>query len=569
MMPHATPSELEAHVTWLADDAREGRRAGTAGAEAAAHYIAAEMEAAGLEPAGDNGTWFQEFEVELAPQPGELTLSVGGKMQGELGTVASSASTEASGRLVSAGYGVVLETHGMNDFADANVEGCIVMVRRYSEFGPTPPGEMANIGNLRGKIRNAAAAGAVGVVIGTHPDDLEKGGKAEIKFASVPGTMSIPVLTLSPAAFAALEESCMAGADASAGDARVAVEIVHPTAIARNVLGVTSGAEGDLLMVGAHFDHLGWGGEGSLAPGVHAIHNGADDNASGTAVMLEVAEEWGTTTIGTHPRTVGVMFAAWSAEEMGLLGSAYWVANPTVDIDRVQANINLDMVGRIAEGKVTVGSAYTADGFRPALDEVQDDLARAGFTLQLQIVEGELPGGGGSDHMSFHKVGISALFFFSGLHSDYHKPTDDVDKIDFVGMAEVSSAVSDLLAYLQRAAEEGTLAYKKPETPVGGQGRDPRAASVWFGSIPDYGAEPEGGGMQLAGTSPGGPAEKAGLKSGDILKKVGDTEIGDIYDFMDSLGGFKDGQTITIVFLRDGKEEQVEMTFFPRPSEEF
>ncbi len=446
--PHATPQELEAHVTWLADDAREGRRAGTAGAEAAANYIAVEMEAAGLEPAGDNGTWFQEFEVELAPQPGALTLEVDGEAVTGLGTIASSADKEATGRLVSAGYGIVLETHGMNDFADADVEGCIVVVRTYSEFGPKPPGEMANIGNLRSKIRNAAAAGAVGMVLGTHPDDVEKGGAGEIGFPSVPGSMSIPVVTLPPAAFAALEKRCMAGADGSAGDARVAVEILQPTAIARNVLGVTPGAEGDLLMVGAHFDHLGWGGEGSLAPGVHAIHNGADDNASGTAVMLEVAEEWGTTTVGLHPRTIGVMFAAWSAEEMGLLGSAYWVANPTVELDRVQANINLDMVGRIADSKVTVGSAYTADGFRPALDEVQDDLRRAGHSLQLQIVEGELPGGGGSDHMSFHKVGISALFFFSGLHSDYHKPSDDVDKIDFVGMAEVSSAISDLLAYL-------------------------------------------------------------------------------------------------------------------------
>jgi len=325
-----------------------------------------------------------------------------------------------------------------------------------------------------------------------------------------------------------------------------------------------------VLVVGAHFDHLGWGGEGSLAPGVHAIHNGADDNASGTAVLIEVAEEWGMSQVGMSDRETGVLFAAWGAEELGLLGSAYWVANPTVALEHVKANVNLDMVGRPNEGRITVGSASTAEAFGPALEEVQAELKRTGMELELVVSEGELPGGGGSDHMSFHKVEIPALFFFSGLHSDYHKPTDDIEKLDFEAMRAVGYAVSDLLIHLQLAVDEGTLAYRKPAAAEGGGGREVRMARVWFGSIPDYGAEPEGGGMQLAGTAPGGPAEKAGLKSGDILKRIGERDIVDIYDFMDSLAGFADGDTVTVVFLREGKEESVELTFFPRPvAEEF
>ena len=167
--------------------------------------------------------------------------------------------------------------------------------------------------------------------------------------------------------------------------------------------------------------------------------------------------------------------------------------------------------------------------------------------------------------MSFHKVEIPALFFFSGLHADYHKPSDDTEKLDFRSMSEVAYAVADLLAYLQMSANDGSLAYRKPAAAEGGE-REILAATVWFGSIPDYGAAPEGGGMQLAGTSPGGPAEKAGLKSGDVLKDVGGKTIVDIYDFMDSLSEFQTGQTITVVFLRAGQRQEAELTFFPRPA---
>jgi len=559
--PAITVEELRAHVEWLADDAREGRRAGTAGERAAASYIAQAFALAGLEPAGDNGTWFQEFEVALDPLPGASALLVDGRLTSGVGTLACSADGRAEGKLITAGYGTVLPSHGMDAFSAVDARGKIVLVRRYSEFGPNPAPEFAALGNLRSKIRAAAEAGALAVVIGTHPEDLLQGGEAQIPFASAPGSMGIPVVTVEPAAFATLEARCARG---ESPHAVVEAEVLRPKAIARNVLGIVPGSGPELLSVGAHFDHLGWGGDGSLAPGERAIHNGADDNASGTAVLIELAEEWGSGTVGANPRVVGVLFAAWSAEEMGLLGSAHWVKNPTVDLSRVRANVNLDMVGRVAHGAITVGSAETAAAFRPALGVVSADLRDNAIGLELAIAEGQLPGGGGSDHMSFQQVGIPALFFFSGLHADYHKPSDDADKIDYAGMEAVGYAVSDLLIHLQ-LSDRALFAYVKPAEPEGGE-REVRRAAVWFGSIPDYAAAPEGGGMQIAGTSPGSPAEKAGLQAGDVILKVGEVSVGDIYDFMDGLAGFQNGQTIQVTIKRGDKRIVLPLTFFPRPT---
>lgn len=526
--PVVTVDELRAHVEWLADDAREGRRAGTEGERAAAAYVAREFARAGLQPAGDDGSWYQEFEVALEPQPGACALRVDDQRLTSAGTLACSATGGASGPL-----------------ALAAAPGVVALIRHDGPDGAA----------LRAALRAAGEAGAVAAVAG---------GDAPLPFDAAAGSLDIPVVTLPPDEFREFEARCRAGA---APVATLAAEVLRPTAIARNVLGLAPGTGNDLIVLGAHFDHLGWGGDGSLAPGVRAIHNGADDNASGTAVLIEVAEEWGSSSVGTIPREVGVLFAAWSAEEMGLLGSSHWVRQPTVELARVRAKLNLDMVGRIANGAITVGAVETAAAFRPALATTQDFMDGAGVPLQLKLAEGPLPGGGGSDHMPFHQAGIPALFFFSGLHGDYHKPGDDADKLDYEGMRSVSFAVSVLIGQLQ-AADRATLAYVPPAAPAGGE-RDMRRPGIWFGSIPDYAAAPEGGGMQIAGTSPGSPAEKAGLLPGDVIKQLDATTIRDIYDFMDALAGYRIGQTVQVTVLRAGQSLTIPLTFFERPTAEF
>ena len=516
--------ELRNHVSWLAADEQEGRAAGSPAAARSAVYLTRHLDAAGLMPAGDNGTYFQHFDIPAPAIEGASTLTIGNEIF-DVTTLSASPAETHNAALV---------------FADADdVEEKIVL--------------MKSDGEIRAEVREAAANGAVAVILASDE---------AIAFDAVPGKLPIAVVIVDKQHY----ESLALDVFNDAVQVEVKADIQKQTKRARNVLALSPGTSGEMITIGAHFDHLGWGGEGSLAPGVHAIHNGADDNASGTAMVLELAEMWGANRGGPLPRERGVLFCFWSAEERGLLGSDYWVENPTIPLERVLANINLDMVGRVGESKITVGSASTGDCFAPALEAMQTYYATSEIDFKLNIMSGSLPGGGGSDHMSFHKKSIPAIFFFSGLHSDYHKPSDDAEKLAYREMAILANGLAEFIGELQLV--DGGFEYHKPQAAVdeNGEVRHVARANVWFGSIPDYGAEPLDGGMQLSGTSPGSPAEKAGLQGGDILKQVGDIAIFDIYDFMDGLAVFADGDTVTVKYLRDDELQTTELTFFPRPA---
>ena len=516
--------ELRNHVSWLAADEQEGRAAGSPAAARSAVYLTRHLDAAGLIPAGDNGTYFQHFDIPAPAIEGASTLTIGNEIF-DVTTLSASPAETHNAALV---------------FADADdVEEKIVL--------------MKSDGEIRAEVREAAANGAIAVILAS--DEV-------IAFDAVPGKLPIAVVIVDKQHY----ESLALDVFNDAVQVEVKADIQKQTKRARNVLALSPGTSGEMITIGAHFDHLGWGGEGSLAPGVHAIHNGADDNASGTAMVLELAEMWGANLGGPLPRERGVLFCFWSAEERGLLGSDYWVENPTIPLERVLANINLDMVGRVGESKITVGSASTGDCFAPALEAMQTYYATSEIDFKLNVMSGSLPGGGGSDHMSFHKKSIPAIFFFSGLHSDYHKPSDDAEKLAYREMAILANGLAEFIGELQRV--DGGFEYHKPQAAVdeNGEVRHVARANVWFGSIPDYGAEPLDGGMQLSGTSPGSPAEKAGLQGGDILKQVGDVAIFDIYDFMDGLAVFADGDTVTVKYLRDDELQTTELTFFPRPA---
>ena len=517
-------AELRNHVSWLAADEQEGRAAGSPAAARSAVYLTRHLDAAGLIPAGDNGTYFQHFDIPAPAIEGASTLTIGNEIF-DVTTLSASPAETHNAALV---------------FADADdVEEKIVL--------------MKSDGEIRAEVREAAANGAVAVILASDE---------AIAFDAVPGKLPIAVVIVDKQHYESLALDVFNGVM----HVEVKADIQKQTKRARNVLALSPGTSGEMITIGAHFDHLGWGGEGSLAPGVHAIHNGADDNASGTAMVLELAEMWGANLGGPLPRERGVLFCFWSAEERGLLGSDYWVENPTIPLERVLANINLDMVGRVGESKITVGSASTGDCFAPALEAMQTYYATSEIDFKLNVMSGSLPGGGGSDHMSFHKKSIPAIFFFSGLHSDYHKPSDDAEKLAYREMAILANGLAEFVGELQRV--DGGFEYHKPQAAVdeNGEVRHVARANVWFGSIPDYGAEPLDGGMQLSGTSPGSPAEKAGLQGGDILKQVGDVAIFDIYDFMDGLAVFADGDTVIVKYLRDDELQTTELTFFPRPA---
>ena len=306
------------------------------------------------------------------------------------------------------------------------------------------------------------------------------------------------------------------------------------------------------MVVGAHYDHLGHGGTGSLAPGqLGEIHNGADDNASGTAVVMELARLF----VSNPPERGQILFALWSGEELGLLGSEHWARNPTVPLDEVRTNVNLDMVGRAGEGVLQVLGAGTAAEF-------ESWLAEAGPAAELELrVSLSGQGLGGSDHQTFLKRSIPALHLFSGVHTDYHKPSDDIEGFEAEGARRVTVLSRELL---RRSLAAESLAYVEPqvdESPGAARG----GFNVWFGSVPDYVGVDYG--VLLSGTSAGSPAERAGLFGGDILIGMGDVELATIYDFVYALQKYKPGDVVPVRYLREEEEHEVLVTLASRSVE--
>jgi Peptidase family M28/PDZ domain len=317
----------------------------------------------------------------------------------------------------------------------------------------------------------------------------------------------------------------------------------------KNVIGVLSG-EGphaqETIVVGAHYDHLGFGGPGSAAPGVHEIHNGADDNASGTTVIIEVARQLAHRDKKPSRR---VVFIAFTGEERGLIGSARYVRNPLWPLDDTVAMINLDMVGRLRDDKLIVHGTGTGEGF----DELVDRIAK-----QHDFKITKKPGGfGPSDHSSFYGAKVPVLFFFTGSHTDYHRPSDDFEKLNIGGMRRVGEMVTDVV--LELAEADRRPAYKEVkgiEDMIRSGGDRP-----YFGSIPDFAQDQPG--YALTGVSKGGPADRAGLKGGDIIIQFGDSKIGNLEDFDSALRQHAAGDKVPVTIKRGTEQVKVEVTLDP------
>jgi hypothetical protein len=332
---------------------------------------------------------------------------------------------------------------------------------------------------------------------------------------------------------------------------------VRETGTTRNVLGLVRGAasadarRGGTVVVGAHFDHLGSGGHGALDPtAIGQVHNGADDNASGTAVALEIAR-----LLRERKPARDVLIALWSGEEEGLLGSQHWVRAPTLPLSDVRANLNLDMVGRAGNGKLQVLGVGTSAPFAAWM-------GAAGSAAGLEIAASLSGQGlGGSDHQSFLAREIPALHLFSGTHADYHRPSDDTERVEAAGMAKVTALSLDLVARMHAAPE---LAYSAPpatESTTPGAARG-GGFSVWFGSVPDYAYE--GVGVRINGTSPGSPAERAGFLPGDVLLRIGDVAIDAMDDFVYALRTYRPGNVVRVVYKRGEREEETRVTLSTR-----
>jgi hypothetical protein len=316
-----------------------------------------------------------------------------------------------------------------------------------------------------------------------------------------------------------------------------------PSGTGRNVLALLEGADPQLkteyIIIGAHYDHLGMGLFGSTAASKQpAIHNGADDNASGVAALLEVAARLAK----GPPPARSVLFMAFTGEESGLLGSSHWVNHPTQALTQARGMINMDMVGRLGQGPLIVYGVGTATEWKRLVTQATD----------AQKIEAKLidDGYGASDHTSFYLKDIPVLHFFTNVHADYHKPSDDWEKIDGPGLLKVSAIISDVASSI--ANKQTTL------TLVKGVGKPPAAAgasrgsAAFLGTVPDFTPVPKG--VKLSGVGDGSPAQKAGLKAGDIIIRFDDTEIADLQAMSDALHERKPDDVVKITVLREGKE---------------
>jgi hypothetical protein len=559
-------------IAWLADPAREGRGIGMQGLEHSGAYLETRFKSLGLKPSGDGDGYRQAFPVVTSIKAEEATaLTIDGKVLAKDDYVVlgySPAKADVKADMVFAGYGIVAKEAGVDDYAKVDAKKKIVVVRRFVPEGGKLSSTEAQrrYGDIRRKAFSAREKGAAALVVIDDPTPPE-GAKPDWKApdeAKLPPLMpegysdaGLPVIVIKRSIGKPLVERLAKKGKATAA---LQVQLTPVSQNAFNVIGRVNAEPVDgkklpgVVVVGAHYDHLGKGGRYSLAPHSDAAHVGADDNASGAAVLLEVARE---TALRKNQLKRDVIFVAFSGEESGVLGSAHMVhkwteaAKSNGQLKDVVAMLNMDMVGRMRDNRLQVLGAETAtewkDLVQTACDKSRVECASSG------------DGYGPSDQTSFYSGGVPVLHFFTGTHSDYHKPSDTPDKINAGGAAQTGKICGDIaVAVSQR---EHPLTFKGGIEGPAVRG-DLRSFNASLGTIPDYGGPGAGKkGVLLSGVRPGSAADKGAMKKGDVLVRLGKSEIASVEDLMFVLNSSKPGETVPAVVLRDGKEVKLEVTF--------
>lgn len=555
----------------LSAPSMEGRGAGTHGIALAMNYIEQRYRSLGLQPAGSKG-YLQPFTVITGAKlnPGNLMEAQDGssklelKLNDDFVPFSFSSSGEVSGPVVFAGYGATAPEFGYDDYKHIDVKDKIVLLLRYEPAGFATKSGHAGLtehSQLITKAINARNHGAKAIVL--INGKLENGEEDLLtRFGSVSGPENAGIAiiqaknSIASAWFTASGKSLSSVQDqvnaSSTPDSfafpdslqiSLKVSIEKTRATVDNVLAYLPGKTDEYIIIGAHYDHLGYGNVDSLAPSqVGKIHPGADDNASGTAGVMELARQLAPLK-GRLQR--GILFASFAGEELGLLGSAEWVKEPTLPLDKAVAMINMDMIGRIKDDKVYIGGTGTGSTFKSVLDE---EKAKSPFKFEYSA-----SGYAASDHTSFVAKKIPVLFFFSGLHADYHKPSDTWDKINAPDAARLLVFIEGVALKLDSAPERVAFqtvvedhSAASSSSSGGGGGYGP-----YFGSIPDFGQEEDG--VKFSDVRPGSPAGKAGFKAGDVLVQFGDNPIHNLYDFTDALRRRKIGDVVEVKVLRNGK----------------
>ena len=564
----ADPNRYVNDVKELASPEMEGRGAGTKGLTRAEHLLEKRYKELHLDPAGVNG-YEQPFRVitgaRLKSDNAFSVMAPSGKRElkvhEDFVPFSFSSSSRVSAPLVFAGYGATADEFHYDDYAGLDVKGKIVLVLRYEPAGFSGKNahhELTQHSQLITKAINARNHGAKALIVANGK--LNEGEEDLLtRFGSVSGPENVGIVMVQvknavvdawfQAAGKSLKE-VQEQINASTNPASFAfpdslpvslnVDIETTRATVDNVLAWLPGQTDEYLIIGAHYDHLGRGNVDSLAPSqIGQVHPGADDNASGTAGVLELARLLAPER-GKLKRSV--LFMDFAGEELGLLGSAEWVKQPTRPLDKAVAMINMDMIGRIKDDKVYIGGVGTGSTFKSVLDQAEKE---APFKFEAS------PGGySSSDHTSFVAKKIPVLFFFSGLHSDYHKPSDTWDKINGPSAARLLDMIENVAVQLANTDQPPTFQVVAEEKPLGGISGG-GGYGPYFGSVPDFGQVENG--VKFSDVRPNSPAAKAGFKAGDILVQFGDKPIKNLYDFTDALRRSKVGDVVEVKVLRDGQ----------------
>jgi hypothetical protein len=567
-----SPTEYIDYVKYLASEGMRGRETGSPELEKAAAFIRDQFRSMNLKPlSGDS--YYQDFEVTTSARLGSqnqvnYTLNRQKKtlkFQQDFVPLNVSGGGKVSGEVVFAGYGITAPEYNYDDYAGLDAKDKIVLILRHE------PQEFDDKSVFEGKVytahaqifskaANAKMHGAKALLmvndVAAHPDDgdkLEKFGTTAgpanggIEFAQVKAEVADKWMESAgkslSAIEAAIDKDLRPQSFVFPASLAVEIDIRRDVKTVHNVGAYFPGETPEYVILGAHYDHLGLGEQFSLAPSLAGtIHPGADDNASGTAGVIELAHWFSREP--KHKR--GVLFLTFAGEELGLLGSSYYVNHPILPLANAVAMINMDMIGRIRDRKIYVGGVGTGTTFAELLKQV-------GPHHDFQADVTERGGYGSSDHTSFTTKQVPVLFFFSGLHADYHKPSDTWDKIDAPDAVQLLDMIADVVNRLTDGSQRPQyVRVADPENPhgevashstgtVSGYGPD-------FGSIPDFTELPNG--VRFADVRPGSPAAKAGFKGGDILIEFDGKKIQNLYDFTYALRAKKPGQEVLVKVLR-------------------
>lgn len=591
-----TQQALRKHVEYLASDKLEGRRTGEQGATNAAVYIRNEFRSYKLKPGSKSANRNEGF-LQRFPYVSGVTLGSDNllrilpsdatkenKMEIGINWMPLGYSPNAEigpTEIVFAGFGVAASEAHYDDYAGLDVKDKIVLIFDNTPDAGNPHSPFARF-NIHTKANIAKDKGARGLILIAADNDFKNDRLSRLAYERTLGETAVPVVGImrthgaellgakDEKELAAIEEWLAKKTNSPPaqtetrpvasvlGKAQIKIDLVKKTVDAYNVIGILEGHDpvlkNEAIIIGAHYDHLGRGGQGSLAVNSSDIHHGADDNASGTAAILELARQFAKEK--KNKRTI--IFMAFGGEEEGLLGSKYYVNNPIWPLDKTVAMINLDMVGRLNEGKLTVGGVGTASEWKlkltttPAVQAALDTSYRP-FDLQQNE-----DGFGPSDHSSFYGKQIPVLFFFTGTHNDYHKPSDTSEKINYEGLTRITNFVAAITRSIDDSLIRPTYAVAKSSGVMGGR----TGFNVSLGTVPNYADSTDG--LLLDGVRDGSPAAKAGLKPGDKVIKLAGKDVRNAMDYTYVLGSMKAGEEYEIVIKRGN--ETLTLKIIPAPA---